>query len=54
MVLMRRRSPPAPTLMTGIDWPKLPLLYVADVCFMCFSRFKSMLQLFLMDIVKVD
>jgi hypothetical protein len=51
---VRRRSLPAPTPTAGIDWPRLPLPYVANVCFRCFSRFKGMLQLFLMDVTKVD
>ena len=47
VVLVHRRSPPAPTPMAGIDRPRLPLPYVANVCFRCFSHFKAMLQLFL-------
>jgi len=54
MVLVRHRSPPAPTPTTGINRPRLPLPYVANVCFRCFSRFKGMLQLFIMDVAKVD
>jgi hypothetical protein len=42
----------APT--AGIDWLRLPLPYVANVCFRCFSCFKGMLQLFLIDVAKVD
>ena len=54
MVLVNCRSQPAPTPMAGIDRPRLFLSYVANVCFRCFSRFKGMLQLFLMDVAKVD
>jgi hypothetical protein len=48
------RSPPAQNPTAGIDRPRLPFPYVANVCFRCFSRFKGMLQLFLMDVAKVD
>jgi hypothetical protein len=40
--------------MAGIDRPRLPLTYVENICFRCFSHFKGMLQLFLMDVAKVD
>jgi hypothetical protein len=33
-------------------WPCL--LYVAYVCFKCFTRFRFMLQLFYLDFAKVD
>lgn len=46
VVLVRRRSPLALTSTAGIDWPWLPLPYVANVYFMCFSCFKGTLQLF--------
>jgi hypothetical protein len=51
VVLVRRSSPPALTPTAGIDRPRLPIPYVANVYF---CRFKGMLQLFLMDIGKVD
>ena len=54
VVLLHHRSPPAPTPMAGIDRPRLPLPYVANVCFKCFSYLKSMLELFLIDVAKVD
>jgi hypothetical protein len=54
VMLVRRRSPPTPTPTTGIDRLRLPLPYVANVCFRCFNRFKGMLQLILMDVAKVD
>jgi hypothetical protein len=54
VVLVRRRSPLAPTPMAGIDRPRLPLSYAANVYFRCFSHFKGTLQLFLMDVVKVN
>jgi hypothetical protein len=53
-VLTCSRSPPSPTLTTGINRPSLPLLYVAYVCFKCFRSFRCMLQLFHMDVAKVD
>jgi hypothetical protein len=46
-------SPPAPTPTAGVDQPKLSIPYVANICFRCFSRFKGMLQLFLIDVAKV-
>jgi hypothetical protein len=48
------RAPPALTPTVGIDRSKLLVPYDANVCFRCFSRFKGMLQLFLMDVAKVD
>jgi hypothetical protein len=54
LVLVRRRSPPALTPTARIDQPRLSLPYVANVCSRCFSRFKGMLQLILMDVAKVD
>jgi hypothetical protein len=51
VVLVRCRSPPALTPTARINWPRLPLPYIAIVCFRCF---KGMLQLFLMDVAKVD
>jgi hypothetical protein len=54
VVLARSCSPPYLTLMIGIDRPSLPLPYVAFVCFKCFRHFKCMLQLFHMDVAKVD
>jgi hypothetical protein len=53
-VLVRRRSPLALTPTAGINRPRLLLPYDANVCFRCFSRFKDMLQLFLIDVAKVD
>jgi len=53
VVLVHRRSPPALTSMAGIDRLKVPP-YVVNLCFGCFSRFKGTLQLFLMDVAKVD
>jgi hypothetical protein len=50
----------APQLTTGSNpegWNRpaqASLPYVANVCFRCFSRFKGMLQLFLMNVAKVD
>jgi hypothetical protein len=38
VVLVYRRSPLAPTPTAGIDWPKLFLPYIANVCFTCFNR----------------
>jgi hypothetical protein len=54
VVLARRISLPAPTLTAGIDRPGLPLPNVAYVCFKCFRRFKYMLQLFHLDVAKVN
>jgi hypothetical protein len=50
-VLVRRRHRPRrlESADLGFSFP-----YVANVCFRCFSRFKGMLQLFLMDVAKVD
>jgi hypothetical protein len=45
------RAPPALTPTVGINWSKLPVPYDANICF---SRFKGTLQLFLMDVAKVD
>jgi hypothetical protein len=50
-VLVRRRSLLALTPTAGINQPRLPLPYDANVCF---SRFKGMLELFLIDVAKVD
>jgi hypothetical protein len=39
------------------DWNRMAQAsppYVANVYFRCFSRFKGMLQLFIMDVAKVD
>jgi hypothetical protein len=54
VVLVRRRSPLALTLIAGVDRPRLLLPYVANICFRCFSRFKGILQLFLLDVANVD
>jgi hypothetical protein len=48
------RAPPAPTPMAGIDWPRAPLPCVVNVCLKCFRRFRGMLQLFHIDVAKVD
>jgi hypothetical protein len=48
------RSPLAPTQMAEIDQPRSPLPYIANACFKCFKHFKDMLQLFHMDVAKVD
>jgi hypothetical protein len=50
----RRGSPAVPTLMARIDWPHLPLSYVAYVCFKYFRCFRLMLELFHLDVAKVD
>ena len=49
-----RALPSAPTPTDRIDRLRLPLPYVVNICFRCFSYFKGMLQLFLMDVAKVD
>jgi hypothetical protein len=54
LVLVRLRSPRAPTPMAGIDRPRLPLLFVANVCFRCFSFLKVCCSYFFMDVAKVD
>jgi hypothetical protein len=43
-----------PTLVAEIDWPSLPLSYVAYVCLKCFRHFRCMLHLFNIDVAKVD
>jgi hypothetical protein len=47
-------APLAPISTPGIDRPRAPLPYVANVCFKCFKCFGGMLQVFHMDIVKVN
>jgi hypothetical protein len=42
----------APT--AGIDRTRFSLSFVANVCFRYFNRFKGMMQLFFIDVVKVD
>jgi hypothetical protein len=54
VVVARRRSLPAPTSTARIDRPRPPLLYVANACFKCFKRLRGMLQLFNMDVAKID
>jgi hypothetical protein len=48
------RAPPDPVPTTEIDRPDIPLYYVANVYFKCFRCFRDMLQLFHMDVAKVD
>jgi hypothetical protein len=43
LMLVRYRSPLAPTLTAEINRLRLPLPYVANVCFRYFSRFKGTL-----------
>ena len=51
MVLARSRLPLAPALSAEIDRPR-PIS--ASVCFNCFRHFRGMLQLFHMDVAKVN
>jgi hypothetical protein len=48
-----RRSPPAPTPRPKSTGPS-PLPYVVNVCFKCFRYFRGMLQVFHIDVTKVD
>jgi hypothetical protein len=50
VVLARRQLPPRRLESTCTG----PLPYVANLCFMCFNRYKGILHLFLMDVAKVD
>jgi hypothetical protein len=54
VVLVRRHSPLTLTLTVGIDRHRRPLPYVVNICFKCVIRFTDMLQLFHMDVTKVD
>jgi hypothetical protein len=54
VVLVRRRLPPAPTLTAGIDRPQPSLSYVVNVVSSVFRCFGGMLQVFNMDVAKVD
>jgi hypothetical protein len=55
VVLGRHRAPLAPNLTTGIDRPWfLPPSYVANIYSNCFRYFRVILQLFHMDVAKVD
>jgi hypothetical protein len=53
-VFVRRGLPPAPTSTAQIDHLSLRLPFVAYVCFKCFRHFKCLLQLFHLDVAKVD
>ena len=46
------RAALASTSTVGIAWPRAP--HVASVCFKCFICFRGMLQVFCMDVAKVD
>jgi hypothetical protein len=48
-----RRLPPAPTPRPKSTGPS-PLPYVVNVCFKCFRYFRGMLQVFHIDVTKVD
>jgi hypothetical protein len=54
VVFARCLSPPAPTSMARINRPRPPLSYIANECFKCFRCFSGMLQIFHMDVAKVD
>jgi hypothetical protein len=51
VLLARYRIPPRRSVDSG---PDLPLPYVANICFKCFRCFRGILQLFHMDVAKVD
>jgi hypothetical protein len=53
VILAHRHLPPAPTPTSGIDRLSSPS-YIANVGFKCFDYLSEILQMFHMDVTKVD